>query len=440
MRAGGDSLMSELFTKKLNRRRLVQTGAAAGAFAAAHRFNIVSAQGAQKVTVLMWSNSPTIDANFENRAAMFNEAHAGQIEVDLQFLPYTEYWQKVQLAYAANKPYDVYFWDVQAYGHFKNNLLLPLQPMIDAAKVYDPAQYPTDLFTAWQFDGQSLYGMPENLQTNGLYYNKTLFDAAGLAVPDDTWTWQQVVEAAKGLTQRRGERVTQWGMTLGNLGVWWGLQTISWAKGAAFFDKAIEPTKFQFSDPMNVETLKFAQDLIHTEGVAPTPAVTANSPDTTNFASGRIGMVFEGSWNISSFAELPFEWGIVPGPKWGETRVVPYWMGGWVIAKASPVAEAAFEWARWSATDYQPQMAADHDWIPIRNDDRASEAMLSGMPAGFKQVTDALAEARLGDFYSANNQQIWTEAFDPNLTQLYNGEKSPEDTAAAIDAAANALL
>ena len=56
--------MSELFTKKLNRRRLVQTGAAAGAFAAAHRFNIVSAQGAQKVTALMWSNSPTIDENF----------------------------------------------------------------------------------------------------------------------------------------------------------------------------------------------------------------------------------------------------------------------------------------------------------------------------------------------------------------------------------------
>ncbi len=432
--------MSELLGKKVSRRRLVQTTAAGAAFAAAHRFNVVSAQGAQKFTALMWSNSPTIDENFKNRARMFNEAHAGQFEVDLQFLPYDQYWQKIQLAYAANKPYDIYFWDVQAYGHYKNNLLLPLQPMIDAAGLFDAAQYPTELFQPWKFDGQNFYALPENFQTNGLYYNKTLFDQAGLAVPDETWTWDQVVEAARALTQRRGERVTQWGMTLGNLGVWWGLQTLSWAKGTAFMDKQIEPTKFQMSEPANIETLKFAQDLIHVEGVAPSPAVAEQSADTTNFASGRVGLLLEGSWAISGYRDVPFEWGMAPIPKLGENRVPPYWMGGWVIAKNSPAPEAAFEWARWSATDYQSQMAQDHDWIPIRNDARTSDAMVSGMPAGFQQVVDALSTARLGDFYTTNNQQIWTEAFDPNLTQLYTGEVTPEQAAKAIDDKANSLL
>lgn len=248
------------------------------------------------------------------------------------------------------------------------------------------------------------------------------------------------MEAPRGLTQRRGERVTQWGMTLGNLAVWWGLQTLSWAKGTAFVDQQVEPTKFMFNDPANVETLKFAQDLIHVEQVAPSPAVTESSPDTTGFASGRIGMQLEGSWAISGFRELPFEWGMAPLPQLNGTRVPPYWMGGWVIAKNSAVSEAAFEWARWSATDYQPTMAQEHDWIPIRNDARTSEAMVSGMPAGYQQVIDALPNARLGDFYTTNVQQIWVEAFDPNLAQLFNGEATPEAVAKAIDEKANAML
>ena len=58
-------------------------------------------------------------------------------------------------------------------------------------------------------------------------------------------------------------------------------------------------------------------------------------------------------------------------------------MGGWVIAKASGVQEGAFEWARWSATDYQPTMATDDDWIPIQNAARESEEFICRMPTGF---------------------------------------------------------
>jgi multiple sugar transport system substrate-binding protein len=56
----------------------------------------------------MWSNGPVIDEHFENRVAAFNEAHSGEIEVGLEFLPYDQYWQKLQLAYASGDLYDVY--------------------------------------------------------------------------------------------------------------------------------------------------------------------------------------------------------------------------------------------------------------------------------------------------------------------------------------------
>jgi multiple sugar transport system substrate-binding protein len=439
--------------RRFDRRRFVQ-GAAAGtallgtsasrslAVPAVHvPRNGRRAQGAAAhVRALMWANEPTMDTNFQNRVTTFNEAHQGEIEVELQFLPYDQYWQKLQLSYAANDPYDIYFWDVQAYGHYKRDLLLNLQPMIDESQVFDPADYPMELFEVWKLDGENLYALPENLQTMGLYYNKTIFDQAGAAVPDDTWSWDQVVEAGKALTVRDGDRVSQWGLDVGAMSVWWGAQTLGWAKGDSFFDRIVEPTVFQVSNDANVEALDFLQGLVNTEKISPNPIVMAQNEEPGTFETGRSAIAMQGSWFMSTYAKSSFEWGMAPLPTWDGNRVVPYWLGGWVIAKASDVADAAFEFARWSASDYQETMAREHDWIPILNSARESEEMASGMPDGFQQSMEALSDARLGDMYHRNNQQIIVEAFEPNLEQHFNGQMTAEDAARNIDAKANELL
>lgn len=439
--------------QSISRRRLIQStalgaGAAglgiqsilASGSAPARVARVSTSQEATRVNALCWSNGPIIDGHFTDRMNAFNEAHSGSIQVDLQFLPWDQYWQKLQLGYASGDVSDVYFWDVQAYGHFKRELLLNLQPMIDSTDLLDAAKYPTALFEPWKLDGTNMYAVPENLQTIALYYNKTLFDAEGLAVPDDTWNYDQIVEAAIALTKRDGDRVNQWGMNAGNLNVWWGTQTLAWARGDAFFDKVLEPTKFQFSNPANVESLDFVRSLVNDHKVTPTPATAAESGDTTGFQSGRVGLVVEGSWQISAFAELPFEWGVTSIPMVGDQRVPAYFMGGWVIAKDSEVPEQAFEWARWSASEYQPVMATEHDWLPIQNDVRASAATTDGLPEGYRAVIDALDTARIGDVYSSNTQQIWVEVFEPKMTELLNDNRNTTEIAAEIDGAANALI
>jgi multiple sugar transport system substrate-binding protein len=440
----------------INRRRLVQASAAtatvagtglaarnatAGSTASGTGRSRASAQDATSVSALMWSNGPIIDGHFEDRVARFNEEHAGSIEVTLEFLPYDQYWQKLQLAYASGGDlYDTYFWDVQAYGHFKNGLIKNLQPFIDESGALDPAEYPVELFDVWRLDGENMYGMPENFQTFALYYNKDLFDADGLEYPNENWTYDDMVAAATTLTKREGDRVNQWGMNLGNLAIWWGLQTISWAKGDAFFDQQLEPTKFQFSNPANVETLDFIRGLVNDAKVAPKPSVATQQSDITGFASGRVGMVIDGSWSISGFAELPFNWGLNTSPLVDGERVVPYWLGGWVIAEKSEVAEAAFEWARWSGNEYQEQMAGERDWIPIKTSVRDSEATTEGMPEGYRAVIDALESARIGDVYSENTQQIWVEVFEPGITGLLEENRDPAEVASEMDEKANELL
>ena len=57
------------------------------------------------------------------------------------------------------------------------------------------------------------YGLPRDLNTIVLYYNKAMFDAAGIPYPDDTWDWAKLVEVAKQLTKDdNGDgKADQWG-------------------------------------------------------------------------------------------------------------------------------------------------------------------------------------------------------------------------------------
>jgi multiple sugar transport system substrate-binding protein len=401
-----------------------------------------SSSGPQTVRALMWSNGPVIDANFKKRAETFNAANQGKITIDLQLLPYDQYWSKIDLAYASKKPYDMYFWDVQAYGHYKAGLLADLQPFVDSApELTDANQYPVKLYDNWRFDGAHLYALPENFQTMALYYNRDIFDQAGIQPPDDTWTWQKVRDVAKQLTKTEGDQTTQWGMSMGAMGVWWGAQMLAWGMGSSFVDKEVEPTKFQVSSAQNVAALKFLQDLIWTDKVAPNAEqASAVAQDSNIFLTGKIAMVPDGSWLISAFQQAGFKWDMAPVPKWNDTRVPPFWFGGWVIPKASSVPDSAFAFARWSATDYQKTMASEHDWIPIRKDARDSAEMKQGMPPGIQSVLNAINDARLGDIYHANGQKIIAEVLGPTLDQLWNNKITAEEAARQIDEKANPLL
>ena len=400
------------------------------------------AGGEQQVSALMWSNTPVMDGNFKKRVEQFNAAQSGKIKVTLQLLPYDQYWPKIDLAYSSKKPYDTYFWDVQAYGHYKAGLLSDLQPYVDASSgLMDKNEYPVALYDNWRFDGSHLFALPENLQTMGLYYNKDLFDAAGVKTPDDTWTWEMVRDAARKLTKSENGKPTQWGFSLGELGGWWGVQTLAWALGGSFVDKPVEPTRFELTDAPNVQAMQYLQDMIWKEQLAPTTEqASAVAQDTGIFQTGKVAMFPGGSWNISAFKSVKFKWDIAPIPKGTGERVPPFWFGGWVIPKTSKVPDAAFAFARWSATDYQKTMATDLDWIPIQKDARESDAMKQGMPPGMQSVLAAINGARLGDIYHRNGQKIIAEVFNPTFEQLWNNKIAPADAAKQIDDQANPLL
>ena len=87
--------------------------------------------------------------------------------------------------------------------------LVPIQPLVDDGSI-DVDAYPESLRSIYTFDG-TVYGIPRDFDTIALFYNKDLFDKAGVEYPTGDWTWDDLRAAAEKLTIKEGDTATQWG-------------------------------------------------------------------------------------------------------------------------------------------------------------------------------------------------------------------------------------
>jgi len=117
--------------------------------------------------------------------------------------------------------------------------------------------------------GEKIYGLPWLQQPVMLYVNKDLFDKAGIKYPDDSWTWETFMDAARKLTvdqngKHPGEEgfdannIKQWGFTING---WPPVQMFIWQNGG----EVISPdfSSSPIDTPEAMEAFKFYSELIN---------------------------------------------------------------------------------------------------------------------------------------------------------------------------------
>ncbi|NLF29959.1 MAG: extracellular solute-binding protein [Planctomycetes bacterium] len=222
----------------------------------------------------------------------------------------TAYTQKINAEVVANTLHDLFFIPVGAFYDFiEKGVLLDLTPFIEARDDWDRLNqmYPKVLEECSVVDAagkRRFYCLPGNLNTDGLYYNKTLFDRAGVAYPDETWTWEDVRQAARKLTVRDASgRIVQFGLIFTN-----DLPTVFLTSGATVFaDEA--RTRTALDSPQAVQAVEFFHKLVWDDRVSPTPAEAATEQGTDSFKNGHAAMVVGGRWYTALFkpiADLDF--------------------------------------------------------------------------------------------------------------------------------------
>ena len=139
--------------------------------------------------------------------------------------------------------------------------------------------------------------MPKDVDTVALWYNKTLFDEAGLEYPTADWTWDDVTEAAKKLTKDDG---SQYGLAMGNGSNQDGYYNMVYDNGGYIIND--DKTQSGWDDPKTIEAMQTMEGWIN-DGVMPSLETMSENGNDVLFESGKVAMITQGSWMLAAYRD-----------------------------------------------------------------------------------------------------------------------------------------
>ena len=159
--------------------------------------------GEVKLTMLGWEIYQ--QAGMEALAAAYHEKHPN-VTIEVQISTWSEYWTKLEAMANSNSLPDIFWMHTNEFSKYAEAGMLA--DLTDLYADEDPDYYhnnfPANLVENFTYEDK-IYGVMKDVDTIGLVYNKDIFDEAGVSYPDDTWTWDDLVEASETIHEKTGK-------------------------------------------------------------------------------------------------------------------------------------------------------------------------------------------------------------------------------------------
>lgn len=280
--------------------------------------------------------------------AEFERQNPG-VEIQLENIPGSQdYVRKVLLSFIAGAEPDVIRLDASSAAVFINNgALKDLTPFVEGEDGIDLSDYYENVVNIARRE-RSLYAIPVDFTPLVVYYNKRLFDEAGVPYPSDNWTWNEFLAKAKQLT--KGD---QYGFTFTNWMPGW-LPWV-WNNGGDVLGpdgKAVGTADSQAT----IEAVSWLRDLITVHKVAPSLSQMA-AEGAAPFANATAAMETSGHWNLVGLASAPKvkldEIGIAPLPvsRLGRKPVTVIYESGWSIGRNCKNPDLAWKFIKYYTSE-----------------------------------------------------------------------------------------
>lgn len=332
----------------------------------------------------------------------------GNPEVKVEVIDWDNYWTLLEAGASGGQMPDV-FWchsnTVQMY--MENDLLLKLNDYVDSHGI-DMSKYYEGIAQLYTRSDGNIYALPKDHDTIALLYNKAIFDQYGVAYPDETWSWDDVYEAAKKITEASGGDVYGYALNTSNNQDGW--YNFVYDYGANIIGDDHKSTK------IGSDEAKAGMEMVRKIlTVAAPQSVVAETGTDSLFQSGKVGMITQGSWMINSFytAEnhADYYWSVIPygdvngngqcddGERWSCYNGL-----GWAAA----------------ANCSNPDACADLICYLCSEDAQKKQAALGVTMAGMPGISDEFANAFEGmdvsAFIQAEDFNLYMRPYTRNTT------------------------
>ncbi len=235
------------------------------------------------------------------------------VVIEVQVTSWNEYWTKLEAAAESNTMPDIFWMHTNQILYYSDFGMLA-----DVTDLYNDveADYYQNHFSEIsignaQGSNGRMYGVPKDKDNIFLVYNKDMFDDAGVAYPDETWTWDDLTAASAQIYDKTGK----YGFMAYNddqMGYW----SFVYQAGGCILTE--DKTKAGFDQPGTKKGMEFYVGMQDNDW-CPKQTYFAETAPGTAFFSEVGSMYVEGNWELMNkcinFPNMDGKWDIAPMPK-----------------------------------------------------------------------------------------------------------------------------
>lgn len=273
-----------------------------------------------------------------------NKKLDGKIKINIERINangWPEYYQKIVTQMAAGNPPDIIRVAESLFPRMiERNQLVDLTPYMSEL---DMTKYAESPFKNAGYKDGKYYNVPSGVYHLALYYNKDIFDGAGIDYPSTDWnnsiTFVETRQTAQKLTSGEGANKT-WGFYAGPYMAYIGMYALS-AGGENVFNA--DGTS-AMNSPEVKEVYQWFDAMLREDKTQPTPTATRVVGAWDMFKNGKLAMIVENSWIMNDFKSIDsFDTGIAAPPSKDGNAYSSQFVDGFAIPRGSSHQEEAWE-------------------------------------------------------------------------------------------------
>lgn len=391
----------------------------------------------EEISIFLWVRPDELKANQQLKQE-FERLHPG-LKVKIVNDPAGQAMAKLKTLIAGGEPPDV----MSLHGAFfvplaDEGALADLAPFAEGDPDLNLSDFYPGLLELCNYEGK-LYSLPRYTSVYTLFYNKTMFTAAGEAFPTERkrWDWEEFLRVAQALTKdTNGDgKMDQYGCAIDFTGA--RVYPWIWQNNGELVTS--DRTRTTLDTPGCREALQFLVDLKDVHHVTPEVVRLEFREGIDLFKSQRVSMYQSGPWDVQELKGVKeFDWDIAPLPK-GKRPATLLGTENYAISSRSRYPREAWELLKFLLSpESQRKMALELGKMPSRRSVAEEEFLDSSPRHDLKVCLDAIDYAVMPP-----NLPNWEEVgnvFNEQLGRVWAGRATVAQGCREAQQKMNAIL